>query len=152
MLALLDGDLICYSVGFASDKKLYHVEGVSFQYKKEAKEFCDTAGIPYESITSTVTEEPLEYTLHSVKKLIESILEDTKATDCRIFLSGKTNFRDEVAVTKPYKGNRDDMHKPLHYQEIRDYLVNVWQAEVVEGMEADDSLSIEQYKDLYEKE
>lgn len=144
MLCLIDGDIIVYNVGFASDKKLYHVEGMSFQYKKEAKEFCDTAGIPYESITSTVTEEPIEFTLHSVKKLIESILEDTGATDCRIFLSGKDNFREEVAVTKPYKGNRDDLHKPLHYQEIRDYLINVWQAEVVEGMEADDMMGIVQ--------
>ena len=144
MLCLIDGDIIVYNVGFASDKKLYHVEGLSFQYKKEAKEFCDTAGIPYESITSTVTEEPIEFTLHSVKKLIESILEETKATDCRIFLSGDGNFREEVAKTKVYKGNRDDLHKPLHYKEIREYLINVWQAEVVEGMEADDMMGIVQ--------
>ena len=148
MLALIDGDIIVYNVGFASDKKLYHVAGLSFPYKKEAKEFCDTAGISYEEITSTITEEPLSFTLHSVKRLIESILEDTKADDYRIFLSGKGNFREEVAVTKKYKGNRDALHKPIHYQEIRDYLLDIWQAEEVEGMEADDAMGIAQWEDL----
>ena len=144
MIALIDGDIIVYSVGFASDKRVYSIEGMDFQYKKEANEFCDTAGIDREKITSTVTEEPIEYTLHSVKKLIESILEDTEATDCRIFLSGKGNFREEVATTKKYKGNRDALHKPLHYEEIKKYLIDVWQAEVVEGMEADDMMGIVQ--------
>lgn len=148
MLALIDADLITYSVGFASDRKTYHVMGCDFENKKEAKEFCDRTDIDHAEITFTVQEEPLEYTLHSVKKLIESILEATKADDYKLFLTGKGNFRDEVAVTKKYKGNRDALHKPRHYEEIKKYLINVWEAEVVEGMEADDAMGIAQWKDL----
>lgn len=155
MLALIDADLITYSVGFASDKKKYHVTGCTFDSKKEAKEFCDRVDIDHSEITSTVTEEPLEYTLHSVKKLIESILEETKADDYKLFLTGEGNFREEVAVTRPYKGNRDKLHKPIHYAEIKRYLIDVWQAEVVEDMEADDAMGIAQWRDYskyeYEK-
>ena len=41
-----------------------------------------------------------------------------------------------------YKGNRDKMEKPAHYQAVRDYFINDWDAEVVEGIEADDEVSI----------
>ena len=148
MLALIDGDIIVYSVGFASDRKLYHVMGCDFDNKKEAKEFCDRTDIDYSEITFTVQEEPIEYTLHSVKKLIESILENTEATDYKLFLTGKSNFRDTLAVTRKYKGNRDVLHKPRHYDEIKKYLINVWDAVVVEGMEADDAMGIAQYTKL----
>lgn len=77
-----------------------------------------------------------------------SILEDTEADDYQIYLTGEGNFREEVAVTLPYKGNRDELHKPTHYTAIKQYLIDVWQAETVEGMEADDAMGIEQYKDL----
>jgi 5'-3' exonuclease len=148
MLVLIDADIITYSVGFASDRKTYHVMGCDFDNKKEAKDFCDRTDIDYAEITFTVQEEPLEYTLHSVKKLIESILENTEAMEYRLYLTGKSNFRDTLAVTKKYKGNRDTLHKPRHYEEIKKYLINVWDAEVVEGMEADDAMGIEQWKDL----
>jgi hypothetical protein len=157
MLALIDGDIIVYSVGFASDRKTYYVAGQPFDNKKEAKEFCDTCDLDYDtSITFTVQEEPLEYTLHSVKKLLESVLEATEATDYRLFLTGHSNFRDKIAVTREYKGNRDVLHKPRHYEEIKKYLINVWDAKVVEGMEADDAMGMHQYSDLinyeYEKD
>ena len=58
-----------------------------------------------------------------------------------LFLTGKGNFRNEVAVTAPYKGNRKS-EKPKHYHLLREYLVLSWGAYVVEGMEADDMLAI----------
>lgn len=58
-----------------------------------------------------------------------------------LFLTGKTNFRIERAVTAPYKGNRKS-EKPRHYLLLREYLVSSWDAHVVEGMEADDMLAI----------
>jgi hypothetical protein len=59
-----------------------------------------------------------------------------------LHLTGKGNFRDEVAVTAPYKGNRKS-EKPKHYSLIRDYLVYAWDAVVWNGMEADDAIAIE---------
>lgn len=145
MFALIDADLIVYSVGFASDKNNYRIGGLDFSTKKEAIAFAKSIDMPVEEIIKTVTPEPLEYCLHSVKELINSILKETGAIDYRLFLTGDGNFREEVAITKPYKGNRDDLHKPIYYKEIKKYLIDVWQAEVVEGMEADDKIGVHQY-------
>ena len=58
-----------------------------------------------------------------------------------LHLTGKTNFRIDVATTAPYKGNRK-AEKPVHYQLLRDYLEQSWGASISEGMEADDVLAI----------
>lgn len=57
------------------------------------------------------------------------------------YLTGKDNFRYKVATLKPYKGNRTQP-KPHWYQAIRDYLVAKYNAQIVDGMEADDAISI----------
>lgn len=62
------------------------------------------------------------------------------------YITGKGNFRYDVATIKPYKGNRDPNHRPKYYKELREYLVERFGTTVVEGMEADDALGIEQYK------
>jgi len=89
--------------------------------------------------------EPVENALYNTKKLIKEILGSVGADDYRIYLTGKGNFRYDVATIKPYKGTRSG-DKPEHYDAITDYLINVWKAEVVEGIEADDAMSIEQCK------
>jgi hypothetical protein len=75
----------------------------------------------------------------------------------RIFIGGKGNYRDSIATTLPavvkldegktwtYKGNRNNLHKPKYFSEIREYLINEWGAEVTEGRESDDEVSIVQY-------
>ena len=59
-----------------------------------------------------------------------------------LFLTGKGNFRDNYATTAVYKGNRKGKEKPRHYKAIRSHLIDEWQAQVIEGMEADDMLAI----------
>ena len=60
-----------------------------------------------------------------------------------LYLTGRGNFREDLAVTAPYKGNRKQ-EKPKHYHAIRNRLVAHWKACMVEGMEADDLLRIRQ--------
>jgi hypothetical protein len=55
--------------------------------------------------------------------------------DYRVYLTGKGNFRNDVAVTAPYKGNRKDKEKPVHLEAIRKYLIEDWNAVVSEGEE-----------------
>jgi len=59
-----------------------------------------------------------------------------------LHLTGKNNFRDKIATTKPYKGNRKGNEKPHHYSLLREYLVTSWGATVNDGIEADDMLAI----------
>jgi hypothetical protein len=95
--------------------------------------------------------EPLENALHLVKQKIISTLEAVGANEYNIYIKGEGNFRDEIAVTRPYKGNRDLTHRPRYEKEIRDYLINVWNAELVNGMEVDDKVAMEQWYDLYHR-
>lgn len=65
-----------------------------------------------------------------------------KCDDYKAYITGKGNFRNDIAVTAPYKGNRKDMKRPKHYEAIRKHLVDLG-ATQVEGMEADDAIAIE---------
>jgi 5'-3' exonuclease len=87
--------------------------------------------------------EPLENALHLVNKQIEYILDETGSTDFTVYIKGKGNFRDELY--EPYKGTRAG-HKPEHYEEIRDHLHHHWGAQYVDGMEADDAVSIDHWQ------
>ena len=61
------------------------------------------------------------------------------------FLTGKGNYRYDIAKTQPYKGNRTQA-KPKHYELIREYLVKAWGCKVIEGEEADDAIGIKAYE------
>ena len=70
-----------------------------------------------------------------------------KADSYEAFLTGKGNFRYDIAKTLPYKGNRKDAAKPPYYQELRDHMVKRLGAVVVEGQEADDEVAIRMTKE-----
>jgi 5'-3' exonuclease len=123
---LIDGDLLVYSCGFASDAGA----------KKEGEEH-----------------EPIEYCLGGVKKTIERMETEiwtrlvdhsptsfSKETECNrhIYLTGNNNFRHEIAPD--YKANRDGAHKPHWYKEIKEYLKDVHGAQTTDGFEADDAM------------
>lgn len=65
-----------------------------------------------------------------------------KVEDYECHLTGKTNFRNRIAVTVPYKGNRIDLEKPKHYQALRDHLIKRHGAKVSVDEEADDTVAI----------
>lgn len=94
--------------------------------------------------------EPVENCLHSVKLMINSILEKTESTSYSCFLTGEGNFREKIATIKPYKGNRPDK-KPTHYNAITDYLMSHHNGEMCCGIEADDAMGIEQFADYASK-
>lgn len=92
-------------------------------------------------------DEPVEYALSTVKKSLAKLMSRfNEAPWHRLFLSGKDNFREKIAVTQVYKGNRDPSMRPKYYQEIKDYLINHHGAEVVDGIEADDAVATLQWQ------
>lgn len=66
--------------------------------------------------------------------------------DYKAFTTGKNNFRYEVAKTVPYKGNRKDMKRPKHLEALKNHLIRLGATEV-DGIEADDAVAIELFKD-----
>lgn len=61
------------------------------------------------------------------------------------YLTGRGNFRVDIAVTAPYKGNRTGA-KPKHYNLLREYLVDAWGFVVVDDEEADDMVVRRHYE------
>ena len=107
MIALIDSDIIAYSVGFAAK------------------------------------DDPLPYALHSVNKMIDGILDAVGTDEYYCFLTGKDNFRKDIATIKEYKGNRKQ-DKPPHFHSIREHLTILHDAKEVSFQEADDALGIMQ--------
>lgn len=116
MIALIDGDVLKYQCGFASDAN--------------AKKL----GAPYED---------LSFCLQGVRKTIDSILAVTEADEHWIVMSHPVNHR--KLIYPEYKANRDPLHKPYWFIQIHDYLFSHHPSvESAEGDEADDALGIMQ--------
>jgi hypothetical protein len=84
----------------------------------------------------------------AVSRLESTMVElcmDIHCDDYKGFLTGKGNFRNDIAKTVPYKGTRPS-EKPVHLQALRDHLVTSWGFVVVDGIEADDAVGIAAYE------
>ncbi|QYC52464.1 putative exodeoxyribonuclease [Salmonella phage SSBI34] len=92
------------------------------------------------------TPEPVENCLHLLKIKINAILEHLDCPNGHGVLGGSGNFRLALPTPEIYKGNREDSIRPLLLQETRDYVVRKYGAVVIDGIEADDYLSILGYK------
>lgn len=124
MQPLIDGDVLVYSIAFANQKM----------------------------INGELVLESVEKVNDMVDMRIKEICAAVYATEApRIFLTGKNNFRFDIAKVQAYKGNRKKQ-KPHYYKYVRSYLEAKWGAEVVHGMEADDALAIAQTERLHFKD
>jgi hypothetical protein len=153
---LIDGDIFRYRCAFAAERTkylLYYEQGGEELYKrfdssKEMKEYAQINGMSWYEAWSRKDLQPLENCLQITKSCLENTLEEVRShfnvdkLDYSIWLSGKTNFREAVASTRPYKGNRDETPKPAYYKDVGDYLVGTWSAVYTEGIEADDAIGI----------
>jgi len=109
MKALIDGDILVYRIGFASEEET-------------------------ESIA-----------MARCSEFIEDLILFNGFGEYQGYLTGKKNFRNEIAVTAPYKGNRKSA-KPKHYQLLRDYMESAWAFTMIEDQEADDAIGIAAYE------
>jgi DNA polymerase-1 len=74
--------------------------------------------------------------------LEDFIYVNLKADEYKAWITGKSNFRYDIAKTVPYKGNRKDAVKPKHYDALREHLVKRHDAILTVGEEADDTVAI----------
>jgi hypothetical protein len=76
-----------------------------------------------------------------IDQRIEQIIDETEASSWEGFLTGKGNFRDEIATIRPYKGTRNRSERPFWYQAVHSYLSTELRCKVVDGYEADDAIA-----------
>jgi len=89
--------------------------------------------------------DPAEFALARLSEFLDNLYIELSVDEVWGYLTGKGNFRNEIAVTAPYKGTRIAA-KPYHFQLLREYMERAWGFEVVDGIEADDALGIESYR------
>jgi hypothetical protein len=89
--------------------------------------------------------DPAEFALARLSEFLDNLYIELSVDEVWGYLTGKDNFRNEIAVTAPYKGTRIAA-KPYHFQLLREYMERAWGFEVVDGIEADDALGIESYR------
>lgn len=162
MRVVVDSDVLAYSVGFAVQRTLYDYllldgdeiagEGIA-ESREELNAIEATTGGKVEAFP-LVEAEPLHHALYLVKRSILAIEEalDEYGLDydrLELFLTGKGNFRDEIATIRGYKANRIGTPKPVHYKAIRRYLRDRYKAVVVHGWEADDEVAMAAHAEQY---
>lgn len=155
MHVLIDGDILLYRSGFAVEKTIYNVFSTAgidertylgtFHSKKEVDEFIEFTGIKEYEIEKQKSAEPLSHATHILKQTLRGIISNTNAEKHTIYLTGRGNFRDDIATIKPYKGNRSPEDRPIHYEGLKGYLIKQG-AVVIGGMEADDAMGIAQWE------
>lgn len=126
LIPLIDADILVYRLGFAADaraKKTWPETFMQRDYKNDVFNLIDV----------------------TVDRIINNNF--SAASESYLYLTGKHNFRDAIATLRPYKGNRKLTPKPKYYKDIRDYMVGIYGAQVIDGMEADDALGIAQCED-----
>lgn len=83
-----------------------------------------------------------EIAIQRCNSLTEHILLNTGASSYTLYLTGSTNFRKEI--NPEYKANRKDKPRPKWLEACREFLVTNWNAQVTDGIEADDAMGINQ--------
>ena len=85
-------------------------------------------------------EDPIQV-IETLKAHLRTIVQGSKCSTFRVVISGETNFREDIATIKPYKGNREGMVKPIHFDLIRDWLIDKPYTILSDNEEADDVIS-----------
>lgn len=98
----------------------------------------DADSICYKIAFQTLDDEPEEAIRQLDEYLFNNIHSHLFCEQYLICLSRGHSGRDEVAVTKPYKGNRAKLEKPAHLDALKDHLIDEYNALLVCPYEADD--------------
>lgn len=154
----IDGDILVYRAASVAQHVFYDIyedgeyTGETFEYSKEAKGYLKDQSEFFMIDTTLYEIRPrLEYfELEEAEKAFEmqmkSIKRLLKAKKYKLYLTGKNNYREELATVLKYKGGREHTEKPYWFYNVRDLAVKQYGAVVVDGNEADDACSVVAYR------
>lgn len=153
----IDGDILVYRAACAAQHTYYDIyqDGEiieTFEYSKEAKGYVkDASEFFLEDGTLYEIRPRLEYfTEEEAKKAFDfqmkALKNKLKAKKYKIYLTGKGNYREELATILKYKGNREHTEKPYHFYNVRQHAVEKYGATIIDGVEADDCISVIAYR------
>lgn len=144
----VDGDILLYSVGFATQTNIYVVYKVGewsgdpiwiMSDKKRLNKLLKDEPDDYIVEKWVDIQPPLSGCL-TIDAILKGYQKRFGTKKIEVYLTGDENFRVPISVTLPYKGNRTQ-DKPYNYAALKQYLIDKWHAKVVKYEEADDMLS-----------
>lgn len=160
-----DYDPLLYAAGAQGEKKSIHVvhreSGDEYEFanrtlfwghhgKKAGGYLAEwnagktTPRMPDEfDITDVQTPEPITHCLHTLKAVINRVKEYVDAKKYYGYSGKGTVFREHVSTMVKYKGNRDNVLRPIHLDDLKQYLVRNHACEIVVGIEADDAVAMD---------
>lgn len=112
----------------------------------KGKVLIDGDIVAYRAAFATQDQSP-EDAVAKVDELMSFIIDKTidipfpSAEDFNTYLTGKENFRFDIAKSHEYKGNRKETEKPIYLYHCREYMIDSYSAVVSQGEEADDLIS-----------
>lgn len=147
-IANIDADSLLYKAGCSAQRDRHTIyrdkEAILETFsKKEVNNFLKENEGDF-SVESETEIDPLSHAIQNLETLLQFILRKTNPDEYELFLSGSSNFRNDIATIRPYKGNRDRMAKPYYFEDLKNYLITKYNAVVSENEEADDMLGIAQ--------
>ena len=158
LVALVDADVVAFRASAATEKRQVQVlhkpsgKVKLFDTRTEFKERLQEKGASdkindYE-FTDVQSPAVFKITQNTVDSLVNKIGQALEPDSLELYVGGKGNFRDNLPLPSKYKGNRDTMLRPINLKETKKYLQNKLGAEVVNGIEVDDMVSIRAYEEL----
>ncbi len=158
--AIIDLDIPLFKAAAIAQKTVYHLYDPdgdfiqTFQSAKDCKahlsDMSDFLGLD----VSTFRREPevvvgkYEEAEKALDHLIERYIKDADAEMGWFSIGhGDINFRDDIAVEKKYKGNREGMTKPVHHKRLKEYAIKKYTPVLADGVESDDLICIRLYED-----
>lgn len=172
--AVFDYDAFVYTIGHAAEKKSIHVVHDKTGWEKEfdtrtqfwghwkKKEGGYLGEINKKKIAKgqepaswedfTITDKqtlkgPVENALHSVKVCINKVVSDLRVEEYMGFIGKGSSFREDRSTILKYKGNREDVLRPILKDDIQEYIAKNHNGEFVSYLEADDWCIIEGVKE-----
>jgi len=142
-----DADSSVYAIGFMTQQKMHYLTDskgkIQGQWKlKTELNKWQKEHDPMKLLDYDFTEDiqPKNFALSSAKNFVKNILAFTGCHRSVLLLTkGGNCFRHHLATIQKYKGNRDKLTKPHHYDNIRNYYIDHHGAKVYDKWEADDA-------------
>jgi 5'-3' exonuclease len=163
MRILIDGDIVKYRVGFASQHTYYDVyskldialdsegewlvEGAhptqSFDDAKSANAWLKEQDDPDDFVRiARIEADPLDHCLHTCKVVMQRIQDRYPHGQMEVYFSCSTAMNWRTNLYPEYKANRATMRRPVYYEEIGEYMNAMYPTTYGADTEADDLIAM----------
>ena len=145
-VALVDGDMLPYIVGYTAEEMRTVRALTSARFLLGLTEVPAT--VDEEWYQACLAQPYFREKISHINTLLNQWVSEAEADAAKIYMTtSASNYRLDVAFQKVYKGERVKSKPPFFY-ELRYHLATRHGAIVADGNEADDLMSIEQWRDI----